>query len=84
MLFLSAGITDFSSSKASMWVTAVPCTAVFTILGAAAVPPVVAAGDVAAVNRRLLPALLAQTDVLSVMPGLSLEEAFLASAPDQR
>ncbi|MBQ3387022.1 MAG: hypothetical protein IJG53_06820, partial [Eggerthellaceae bacterium] len=47
MLFLSAGITDFSSSKASMWVTAVPCTAVFTILGAAAVPPVVAAGDVA-------------------------------------
>ena len=44
----------------------------------------VAAGDVAAVNRRLLPALLAQTDVLSVMPGLSLEEAFLASAPDQR
>ncbi|MBR2789001.1 MAG: hypothetical protein IKD70_00055 [Eggerthellaceae bacterium] len=47
MLFLSAGITDFSSSKASMWVTAVPCTAVFTILGAAAVPPVMAAGDVA-------------------------------------
>ncbi|MBR2789827.1 MAG: hypothetical protein IKD70_04320, partial [Eggerthellaceae bacterium] len=47
MLFLSAAITDFSSSKASMWLTAVPCTAVFTILGAAAVPPVVAAGDVA-------------------------------------
>ena len=35
-------------------------------------------GDVASVNRRLIPALLAQTDVLAVSPGLSLEEAFLA------
>ena len=35
-------------------------------------------GDVASVNRRLLPALLAQTDVLAVASGLSLEEAFLA------
>ena len=38
-----------------------------------------AAGGVADVNRRILPALLAQTDVLAVSPGLSLEEAFLAS-----
>ena len=37
-----------------------------------------AAGDVAEVNRRLLPALLAQVDVLAVSPGLSLEEAFLS------
>ena len=36
------------------------------------------AGGVAAVNRRLLPALLAQTDVLAVASGLSLEEAFLS------
>jgi ABC-type multidrug transport system ATPase subunit len=35
-------------------------------------------GDVASVNRRLLPALLAQTDVLAVTSGLSLEEAFLS------
>ena len=35
-------------------------------------------GGVAEVNRILLPALLAQTDVLSVAPGLSLEEAFLS------
>ena len=39
-----------------------------------------AAGGIAAVNRRLLPALLAQTDVIAVSPGLSLEEAFLAHA----
>lgn len=37
-----------------------------------------AAGDVAEVNRKLLPALLAQADVLAVSPGLSLEEAFLS------
>ena len=36
------------------------------------------AGGIAAVNRRLLPALLMQTDVIAVSPGLSLEEAFLA------
>jgi len=35
-------------------------------------------GDVASVNRRLLPALLSQTDVLAVASGLSLEEAFLS------
>ena len=39
------------------------------------------AGGVAAVNRRLLPALLAQTDVLAVASGLSLEEAFLSRSP---
>jgi len=39
------------------------------------------AGGVAAVNRRLLPALLVQTDVLAVASGLSLEEAFLSHAP---
>ena len=33
--------------------------------------------DAGAVNRKLLPALLAQTDVLSVTCGLSLEQAFL-------
>ena len=33
--------------------------------------------DIAAVNRRLLPALLAQTDILSVVRGQSLEEAYL-------
>ena len=38
-------------------------------------------GDVASVNRRLLPALLAQTDVLAVASGLSLEEAFLSRSP---
>ena len=38
-------------------------------------------GDVASVNRRLLPALLAQTDVLAVASGLSLEEAFLSHPP---
>ena len=36
------------------------------------------AGGIASVNRRLIPALLAQTDILSVAPGLSLEEAFLS------
>lgn len=36
-------------------------------------------GGVAEVNRVLLPAILAQTDVLSVTPGQSLEEAFLVS-----
>ena len=36
-------------------------------------------GGVAEVNRILLPAILAQTDVLSVTPGQSLEEAFLVS-----
>jgi ABC-type multidrug transport system ATPase subunit len=39
------------------------------------------AGGLAAVNRRLLPALLAQTDVLAVASGLSLEEAFLSRPP---
>ena len=39
------------------------------------------AGGVAAVNRRLLPALLDQTDVLAVASGLSLEEAFLSHPP---
>ena len=34
-------------------------------------------GDAASVNRRLLPALLAQTDVLSVARGQSLEDAYL-------
>jgi ABC-type multidrug transport system ATPase subunit len=34
-------------------------------------------GGVAEVNRILLPVLLAQTDIISVMPGQSLEEAFL-------
>ena len=38
-------------------------------------------GDVASVNRRLLPALLAQTDVLAVASGLSLEEAYLSHPP---
>ena len=38
-------------------------------------------GDVASVNRRLLPALLAQADVLAVASGLSLEEAFLSRPP---
>ena len=36
-------------------------------------------GGIAEVNRLLLPALLAQTDVISVVPGQSLEEAFLVS-----
>ena len=36
-------------------------------------------GGVAELNRLLLPALLAQTDIISVMPGQSLEEAFLVS-----
>ena len=36
-------------------------------------------GGVAELNRILLPALLAQTDIISVMPGQSLEEAFLVS-----
>ena len=35
--------------------------------------------DVAAINRKLLPALLAQTDVLAVSSGLSLEQAYLGS-----
>ncbi len=38
-------------------------------------------GDVASVNRKLLPALLVQTDVLAVASGLSLEEAFLSRPP---
>ena len=33
--------------------------------------------EIADVNRRLLPVLLVQTDVISVVPGQSLEEAFL-------
>ncbi len=33
--------------------------------------------DIASVNRRLLPALLVQTDILSVIRGQSLEEAYL-------
>ncbi len=36
-------------------------------------------GDIAAINRKLLPALLAQTDVLAVSSGLSLEQAYLGS-----
>ena len=36
-------------------------------------------GGIAGVNRLLLPALLAQTDIISVVPGQSLEEAFLVS-----
>jgi ABC-type multidrug transport system ATPase subunit len=36
-------------------------------------------GGIAEVNRLLLPALLAQTDIISVVPGQSLEEAFLVS-----
>ena len=36
-------------------------------------------GGIAEVNRLLLPALLAQTDIMSVVPGQSLEEAFLVS-----
>ena len=36
------------------------------------------ADGIAEVNRRLLPVLLAQTDVVSVEPGQSLEEAFLS------
>ena len=36
-------------------------------------------GDVGAVNRKLLPALLAQTDVLAVSSGQTLEEAYLQS-----
>jgi len=36
-------------------------------------------GDVAAINRKLLPALLAQTDVLAVSSGLSLEQAYLGN-----
>ena len=45
MAFLSSSITNFAESQASMWFTVVPCVACYTILGAAAVPPVVAAGD---------------------------------------
>ena len=37
------------------------------------------AGGVGAVNRNLLPAILAQTDVLSVSSGLSLEQAYLGT-----
>lgn len=37
-------------------------------------------GGIAAANRILLPALLAQTDVISATPGQSLEDAFLASS----
>ena len=33
--------------------------------------------DVGSVNRKLLPALLAQTDVLAISSGQSLEEAYL-------
>ena len=36
-------------------------------------------GGIAEVNRLLLPALLSQTDIISVVPGQSLEEAFLVS-----
>ena len=39
-----------------------------------------AAGGAAAVNRRLLPALLAQADVISVSAGVTLEQAYLARA----
>ena len=37
------------------------------------------AGGAAAVNRRLLPALLAQADVISVSAGVTLEQAYLAN-----
>ncbi len=37
-------------------------------------------GDAASVNRRLLPVLLAQADILSVVRGQSLEEAYLGGA----
>lgn len=37
------------------------------------------AGGVAAVNRKLIPALLAQTDVISISSGLSLEQAYLGA-----
>ena len=36
-------------------------------------------GDVASINRKLLPVLLAQTDVLAVSSGLSLEQAYLGN-----
>ena len=39
------------------------------------------AGGIAAVNRRLLPALLAQTDIVAVTPGQSLEQAYLGMRP---
>lgn len=39
-----------------------------------------AAGGAAVVNRSLLPALLAQTDVISVASGVTLEQAYLANA----
>lgn len=39
------------------------------------------AGGVADVNRMLLPALLAQTDVVAVTPGQSLERAYLGMRP---
>ncbi len=41
------------------------------------------AGGIAAVNRLLLPVLLAQTDVLSISRGQSLEDAYLRSAPSE-
>ena len=38
------------------------------------------AGGAAAVNRRLLPALLAQVDVISAAAGVTLEQAYLRKA----
>ena len=43
-----------------------------------------AAGGIAAVNRILLPLLLAQTDVLSVTSGSSLEEVYLTDTQGRR
>ena len=40
-------------------------------------------GGVATVNRHLLPALLAQTDVLAVSSGLTLEQAYLDGSPSK-
>lgn len=37
------------------------------------------AGDIATVNRKLIPAILQQTDIISVTCGQSLEQAYLAS-----
>ena len=41
------------------------------------------AGGVAPVNRKMLPLLLSQTDVLSVASGTSLEKVFLASSSER-
>ena len=41
-------------------------------------------GEIAAVNRTVLPLLLAQTDVLSVTPGRSLEQVYLESSANNQ